>query len=370
MTCAATDAEGVAVESTQERSPAGLPAAAAAGVLEQAPFGACILRDGRVVHANRWLRELGGAPGILPDLLALVHPEDRPLAARELTPGPADDVPAVPTVRLRDPSGGWRFVEWCAAGIVLDEGPAVRVLLLDVTERVRAEARLRERAAELEQANQLRRIFGDVLTHDLTNPVWVAENYLALALDGEVPESKRALCEALRGSLAKARRILADARTYLKVLELGGAAPETLDLGAVATATAESLRLLAEAKGQRVSVTVDGSAAAQADPLLQEALWQLVANAVKYGPPDSVIEVVVRGGPAVRVEVRDRGPGVPAADRERIFHRYERVDKGPIAGVGLGLSIAARILRLHGGDLRVEDNPGGGSRFIAEISAP
>jgi signal transduction histidine kinase len=356
------------------RACAALPAAAAAAVLESAPFGACVLRDGRIVHANRWLRELAcgaGGPDDPAPLLDLVHPEDRALAAEELERSPDAAAQAPPSVRLRDREGGWRVVELRACAVALDDGPAVQATLVDVTERARGEARLRERAADLEEANRLRRIFGDVLTHDLTNPVWVAENYLILALDGGVvPEPRLPLCEAMRGALAKARRILNDARTYLKVLELPAAAPETVDLGVLAAGAAESLRALADAKGQRVSVTVEGTAAAQADPLLQEALWQLIANAVKYGPADGEIEVLVRGGDAVRLEVRDRGPGVPAADRERIFHRYERVDKGPIAGVGLGLSIATRILRLHGGSLRVEDNPGGGSRFIAEIPPP
>ena len=349
-----------------ERTPAGLPAAAAAGVLELAPYGACIVRDGRVAAANRWLREFAGATGV--PRPARVGSPGGPRARRRASwprGQPPRRRPRI--IRLPDPSGGWRFFELRAGSLLLDEGPAVQALLLDVTERVRAEDRLRAGAAALEQvepaAADLRR-----RADARPDEPGLGRRELPGPRAGRRGAGFQAgLCEALRGSLAKARRILADARTYLKVLELGGVAPEPVELGALAATTVESLRLLAEAKGQRVTVTVDGAGAAQADPLLQEALWQLLANAVKYGPADSEIEIVVRGGPAVRIEVRDRGPGVPAADRERIFHRYERVDKGPIAGVGLGLSIATRILRLHGGDLRVEDHPGGGSRFIAEF---
>lgn len=354
----------------QERVDPGVPADVAGDFLEQAPFGAGVVRDGRVVHANRWLRDLSGGADrgdSAGEPLDLIHPEDRALAAGALTSEASGARQSAVTVRLRDGRGGWRFVELHARRGAPADGASLHVTFLDVTERVRAESRLRERAAEMEEARRVRQIFCDVVTHDLTNPVWVAENYLALALKAEVPEDRRALCDGMRGALAKARRILADARTYLKVLEQSGAARERVDLGALAAAAAESLRPLADAAGQQVVVTTEGELAADVDPLLQEVLWQLLANAVKYGPPGSEIEVLVRGGAAVRLEVGDRGPGVPEADRERVFHRYERIDKGPIAGVGLGLSIATRIVRLHGGSLRVEDNPGGGSRFIAEI---
>ena len=90
-------------------------------------------------------------------------------------------------------------------------------------------------------------------------------------------------------------------------------------------------------------------------------------NAVKFGPPGTPITVVVGAGPPVRLEVRDRGPGVPEEDRERIFQRFARTEKGGIIGVGLGLAIVRQVAHLYGGRVWVEGNPEGGSRFIAEF---
>nr|HEX4317958.1 ATP-binding protein [Kofleriaceae bacterium] len=93
-------------------------------------------------------------------------------------------------------------------------------------------------------------------------------------------------------------------------------------------------------------------------------LDNLIANAIKYGPEGG--EVVVRArddGGAVRFEVADRGPGVPADYRDAIFDKYVRVPGAPKGGAGIGLYIAREIVRAHGGELGVEPRDGGGSTF-------
>ncbi len=213
------------------------------------------------------------------------------------------------------------------------------------------------------------RLFGDILSHDLMNSVWIAESYLRLVIDGGVPDDKRPFYDGMRGSLAKARDILADARTYLRVLELVAFTGEKTDLGEIVEEVAESLRPLGNEKGQEIAVAVVGSAVISASPLVKEVVRQLLSNAIKFSPPGSAIEVSVSAGPRVRLEVRDRGPGVPDESREHIFERFERMEKGPIAGVGLGLAIVRRIVDMHRGRVWVERNPGGGSVFIAEFQA-
>ena len=102
--------------------------------------------------------------------------------------------------------------------------------------------------------------------------------------------------------------------------------------------------------------------------LLTQALANLVDNAIKYarphdanGTPASVV-VVEAGGDAatIRLSVSDRGPGVPAADRERVVQRFVRLEQSRSEpGSGLGLSLAAAVAHLHGGELRLEDNEPG-----------
>lgn len=235
--------------------------------------------------------------------------------------------------------------------------------------RVDAERTLQEHVARLEESNRFRQLFVDILSHDLMNPVWIAENYLRLVMDGSVPDDKRPFYDGMRGSLAKARGILADARTYLSVQDLAAFSGENTDLCQIVEAVVKSLRPHGGEKGQTITATLAGSAVIAANPLIREVVWQLLSNAIKFGPPDSPIAVAVSEGPRVRLEVRDRGPGVPGEHRERIFLRFESMEKGPIIGVGLGLAIVRRVVELHGGRVWVEDNPGGGSIFIAEFPA-
>jgi len=238
-----------------------------------------------------------------------------------------------------------------------------------VTSRSDAERALQEHVASVEASNRCHQLFADILSHDLMNPVWIAENYLRLVMDGGVPGDKRAFFDAMRGSLAKARGILADARTYLKLQDLAAPGGENVDLGQIVEAVAKSLRPLGDEKGQTLTVSGAGSAMIFASPLVKEVVSQLISNALKFAPPDSAIEVSLSSGRRVRLEVRDRGPGVPEECRERIFKRFEGMEKGPITGVGLGLAIVRRIVDLHGGRVWVEENPGGGSIFIVEFPA-
>ena len=121
-----------------------------------------------------------------------------------------------------------------------------------------------------------------------------------------------------------------------------------------------------ERKGLRVEVSLPAPITVMGNPSLREVFTNLLANAIEHSPPGTAIEVVVNAGGLTRIEVRDRGPGVPKQDRERIFRRFERLGKG--GGVGLGLSIVKTIVELHGGKVWVEDNPGGGSVFGAGIA--
>ena len=100
---------------------------------------------------------------------------------------------------------------------------------------------------------------------------------------------------------------------------------------------------------------------------LEQALTNLVSNAIKHSPKAGVVEIMaVQQGPDVRVEVRDRGAGVPIGFRERIFGKFAMADASDSrakGGTGLGLSIAREIARRHGGDIGFADRDGGGTTF-------
>ena len=95
--------------------------------------------------------------------------------------------------------------------------------------------------------------------------------------------------------------------------------------------------------------------------LLAQALGNLIDNALKYGASaDGTVAVALTGaqeGGHVVLAVADHGPGIPEADRERVVERFVRLDESRSKpGSGLGLSLVASVMKLHGGELRLEDN--------------
>jgi two-component system phosphate regulon sensor histidine kinase PhoR len=111
----------------------------------------------------------------------------------------------------------------------------------------------------------------------------------------------------------------------------------------------------------------DGLAAKVDSGLLEQAIVNLIDNAVKYSPPNKVVRVVARSEREnLVIEVRDQGIGIPARDLPRVFERFYRVDKArsrELGGTGLGLAIVRHIAMAHGGTVSVESWEGEGSTF-------
>lgn len=111
-----------------------------------------------------------------------------------------------------------------------------------------------------------------------------------------------------------------------------------------------------------------------ADPIrIGQVLRNLLGNAAKYSPPGSPIALsAVATAERIRIEVVDRGMGIEPGDLDRIFHKFGRGRNavgGRVPGVGLGLYLSRRIVRLHGTDLTVHSQPGVGSTFGFELEA-
>jgi len=110
------------------------------------------------------------------------------------------------------------------------------------------------------------------------------------------------------------------------------------------------------AQGTEQAVVVHGNRHA-----IEDAIRNLVENAVVYAPPNT--EVVVDVNPPGAVNVVDRGPGIPAGAREHIFDRFWRGRDNPGQGFGLGLAIVSEIMRAHHGSVHVGNHPIGGAVF-------
>jgi len=130
--------------------------------------------------------------------------------------------------------------------------------------------------------------------------------------------------------------------------------------------------MLAETSGRQIALqasdSLDNYQAAVDGVRIEEVLVNLIDNAVKYSPHDTAIDVELASTPAaIQIAVRDRGPGIEAAERARIFEPFHRASPAAGPGVGLGLHIAREIVELHGGTLTVEAPVDGGSRFVVTV---
>lgn len=136
----------------------------------------------------------------------------------------------------------------------------------------------------------------------------------------------------------------------------------------------EAFAPLAKARHVDLALDLDDSIAAEVDRgAMRQVLINLLDNAVKYGPSGQTISVALERAPDerwARLCIEDEGPGIPDAERGRIwdaFHRLERDSNSAIAGSGIGLALVRTLTEAHGGHVSVQDGANGGSRFVLEI---
>lgn len=134
---------------------------------------------------------------------------------------------------------------------------------------------------------------------------------------------------------------------------------------------ADEVRPLAGPRQVAVAVDVPGCTLRGNRQLLHRALFNLVENAVKYNPTGGTVEVSARQtGGLIQIQVTDQGPGIPEECRQQIFEPFFRVDRARSrrqGGTGLGLALVRAIAQFHGGSVRAEPGPNGGSRFVLEL---
>src|SRR5207247_365825 len=132
----------------------------------------------------------------------------------------------------------------------------------------------------------------------------------------------------------------------------------------------DDLQSRAAEKKTTFEILVPAGLTARADAdRLQQVLFNLIENAIKYGKHDGNVSIGGQAAGTDKVElwVQDDGPGIPSEARERIFERFYRVDRArsrETGGTGLGLSIVKHIVQAHGGEVGVQSEPGQGTRFF------
>jgi PAS domain S-box-containing protein len=241
-------------------------------------------------------------------------------------------------------------------------------VIVDISERKKAEAQLLQKVAELNRSNEELEQFANVASHDLQEPLRMVASYTQLLsrrykgkLDADADEF---IAFAVDGA-SRMQRLIQDMLAYSRVGSKGNDLVETASEQGLQQALA-NLRGVIEESG--ALVTHDSLPIVLADERQLAQLFQnLVGNAIKYqnpGVPKVHISAALNDQAIWEFSVQDNGIGIEPQYHEKIFGMFQRLHKrGEFAGTGIGLAICRKIVERHGGSISVESQPGHGSTF-------
>jgi PAS domain S-box-containing protein len=242
-------------------------------------------------------------------------------------------------------------------------------------ERARLLESERAARAQAEQANLLKDQFLATVSHELRTPLAAILGWMHMLRSNMLPPEKRerALDTVERNAKVQAQLIddlLDVSRIISGKLELE---QEPTDLAAVVAAGVETVRPTAESKGVRLAIALDFPCRVLGDRhRLQQVVWNLLANAVKFTPAGGLVALSVeRSGDEVEITVTDTGAGIPAAFLPHVFERFRQAEGGSarkLGGLGLGLSIVRHVVESHRGSVTAaSDGPGKGATFTVRL---
>jgi signal transduction histidine kinase len=247
-------------------------------------------------------------------------------------------------------------------------------LRAEVSAREAAEDELRIALNAEKELNQLKSSFVSMVSHEFRTPLEVilsSSNILDRYFDRLPPEKRGAQLSAIRKNVHRMNDLIEDV-LMLGRFEAGRMEchPSGLDLEATCRQACADVESAAGTPGRLRFAGYDLSEQAAVDEtLLQHILSNLLTNALKYSPATVPVEfTVTRRGIDAEFVIRDRGCGIPEADRARLFtafHRGRNVGQTP--GTGLGLVIVKRCVECHGGTLRFDSVEGQGTTFTVTL---
>ncbi len=344
-------------------------------VFDQVPVGLLVVDRGlALLDANPVALSLfhvpAGAPrAALVDLVR--HPDALRLFERGVAAGAEGDAPSSAVLRFGGELTPEQVLEVTVRSVPHRDAhgePAAIGVVRDVTER--------------EHTETMRRRFVSDVSHELRTPVAAIRAAVeTLAGEDALPPVIARLLGILERQSSEMEALVSDL-TDLSQIESGAVRlqPERISMKALLTSVVRDLQSAADARNVAVSVDApDGLAVSGDRRRLAQVFRNLVDNAVKFSPAGARVDVLAESGATgpdglapCMVHVVDRGIGIPRSEQARIFQRFYRVDPSrakSVPGTGLGLAIVKHILILHGGSIRVESEPGRGSRFTVSLPA-
>ena len=323
--------------------------------------------------------------GTVDAFTTLVHPDDKERVATSLARAMNHTEPYELEFRIVKPNGdvAWVFT----TALALHDGTTSRMLgaTLDITDRKEAEAEkevLLAREHQLrqlaEEASRLKDEFLAIMSHELRNPLNVIVGYSdLLTRTKEITDSPQLfkMTDAIKRNAKTQAKLVQDlvdlSRLRSGKLELNR---EVVSVLTCVSSAVDTVRQ--EASTKKIALTVnagDDSVMVHADPIrLQQIVWNLLNNSVKFTPAGGAIAVSinVNNGDAALI-VKDDGQGIDPAFLPHVFEIFRQADSGTTraqSGMGVGLAVVKQLVELHGGAVSVfSDGPGKGTQFTVTL---
>jgi signal transduction histidine kinase len=222
---------------------------------------------------------------------------------------------------------------------------------------------------------RLRDEFVSSVSHELRTPLTQIRMFaetLLLERVRSIEEQQRSL-EIIDREARRLSQLVENVLQFSRMeKKLDTLAKENREIAPLLQETVEDFTSMMNGRESRIETRLQPHLFADFDPgSLRQILINLLDNAVKYGrKPQQIIVGLEPRGAAAFLYVEDEGPGVPPADRKRIFQRFQRLDRdrqSSIAGTGIGLSVVRDLVTRHGGTCSVTNGERGGARFIVEL---
>ena len=231
---------------------------------------------------------------------------------------------------------------------------------------------------QLRRQAELVRLRGDFVSgvsHELRTPLAQIQLFADLLAAPWLPEHERANSVRVIGEESRRLSYLVGNVLRFSGAERGAARVRPLrqEIVPLLEGAVQAFAPLARASGTAVRFTGGPAITAPVDAdALRQVLLNLLDNALKYGPPGGEVRLSVEmaDGGTMRIHVDDDGPGIPPAERGRIwqpFYRLDRDARSAAGGSGIGLSVVRELVEGHGGKVEVTEAPGGGARFTVEL---
>lgn len=229
----------------------------------------------------------------------------------------------------------------------------------------------------LRRLESLRRDFVANVSHELKTPITSIKGFVETLLDGALanPKDAERFLRIIAKQADRLNAIIEDLLSLSKIEQEAEAAEIVLEEGRIKDVLDAAMHDCNSRSAERniaVRLECDPHLTARINPrLLEQAVANLLDNAIKYSEPGQEVKIVAAGNPSeANISVSDQGCGIAAEHLPRVFERFYRVDKArsrKAGGTGLGLAIVKHIVHAHGGKITVESTPGHGSTFSIHL---